>query len=171
MNGGHLTPGPVSEKGFGNLLIGRKGLTAGMQIQPVLMTAFWQMGLCAQPVHSPLEQREPPCRFGFHERFSFAFFTFPPSFGNEQPTIAERPHVVRQILMRFSVEHVVDPVRSSQLGHQAVGIGTRRTGITALVETHMRMVLEKHAELFFQTGGEGLSDLARIPGFEAMDKS
>ena len=171
MNSGHLTPSEVGEKGFGNLLIGRKGLTAGMQIQPVLMTAFWQMGLCAQPVHSPLEQREPPCRFGLHQGFSFAFFTFPPSFGNEQPTIAEHPHVVRQILMRFSVEHVVDPVRSSQLGHQAVGIGTRRTGITALVETHMRMIFEKHAESFLEMRGEGLSDPARVTRLEAMNKS
>src|SRR5712692_5411015 len=105
------------------------------------MTTFGQMGLSTEPVHATLDLGESSCSFGFHERFSFTLFTLSPCLGNEKPTITECAHVIREILMRISLEHVVDAIRRSQIGHQAVRRGTCRTGITALVVAYMRMVL------------------------------
>src|SRR2546425_245920 len=99
------------------------------------------MGLSTQPVHTALEQGESSCSLGFDERFSLAFFALASSFGNEQAPITERAHVIREILMGFSLEHVVDAIRRSQIGHQAVSRGTRRTGIPTLVVMHMGMIL------------------------------
>src|SRR6266849_2244623 len=115
-----------------------------MQIQPVLMTTFGKIHLCPDPVLASLDLRQPSRGFGFDKRFSLAFFTLASSFGNEQTPIAERSDEVGEILVRLSLEHVVDPIGSPKIGHQAVGTGTGRTGVTTLVETHMRMVLQKH---------------------------
>src|SRR6266487_4543210 len=106
------------------------------------------MGIRAEPVHAALEQGKSSCSLGLHKSFSFAFFAFPASLGNEQPTIAERSHVIRQILMGFSLEDVIDSIRSTEFCHQTIGIGAGRTGIPTLVEMYMRVVLQKHAESF-----------------------
>src|SRR5258707_2324630 len=98
------------------------------------------MGRSRQPVHTTLEQGESSCSLGLHERFSFAFFALASGLGNEQAPIAERAYEIRQILVRLALEHVVDPIGSPKVGHQAVSRGACRTGITALVETHMRMI-------------------------------
>src|SRR5712692_1800818 len=112
-----------------------------MQIQPVLMTTFGKIHIRPDPVLASFDLCQPPCRFSFHECFSFALFTLPSCFSNEKPTITERAYVIREILMRISLEHVVDAIRRPQIGHQVVRRGACRTGITALVVTDMRMIL------------------------------
>ena len=105
------------------------------------MATFAKIQIRPDPVLAPFDLCQPPRRFGFHERFSFALFTLSPCLGDEQPTITERAHVIREILMRMSLEHVVDAIRRPQIGHQTVNRGTCRTGITTLVVTDMRMIL------------------------------
>src|SRR2546423_14963225 len=98
------------------------------------------MSLCAEPVHSALEQRESSCSLGLDERFSLAFFALASSFRDEQAPIAERAHEIRQILVGLALEHVVDAIGSPKVSDQAVSGGTGRTGIAALIITHMRLI-------------------------------
>ncbi len=99
------------------------------------------MGLCAQPVHPALEQRESPCGLGLHKRFALTFFARASGFSNEQAPIAERAHEIRQILVGLALEHVVDPIGSPKGRRQTVGRGAGRTGIATLKDPHMRMIL------------------------------
>src|SRR6266568_3392707 len=102
------------------------------------MATLAQIHIRPDPVLAAFNLPQPPRRFGFHERFSFTLFSLSPCLSNEKPTITERAHVIREILMRMSLEHVVDAIRRSQIGHQTVNRGTCRTGITTLVVTDMR---------------------------------
>src|SRR5437868_4438758 len=125
--------GPCLKKLGGNFWKGGKRLTTSMQIQPVLVTTFRQIYVCSDPVLSRFNQRKPACSFCFDQSFALAFFTFTSSFSNEQSSIGERPNEVGQILMCFSLKHVVDPVRSAQISYQMVGSRTCKTCISTLV--------------------------------------
>src|SRR5712692_9865792 len=116
-----------------------------MQIQPVLVTAFGQIHVRSDPVLPSFDLRQPARSLSFDQSFSLALFTLASCFRNEQSPIAERANEVRQVLVRFSLEHVVDPIRRAQISDQVVGSGARRTRIPALVETNMGMILEKQS--------------------------
>jgi len=137
----HIAVGPRMFQSSSNFGKSRKRLATSMQIQPVLMTTFGKIHLRPDPVLASFDLCQPPRCFSFDKRFSFALFTLSPRLGNEQPTITECAHVIRKILVRVSLEHVVDAIWRPQIGHQMVGAGACRTGITTLVVTDVRMIL------------------------------
>ena len=67
----------------------------------------------ADPVNPSPQFANPPGRLGFCQCLSLAFFARSTSFGNEQPSIAEGSHKIRQVVVNFSIVEVANAVGSS----------------------------------------------------------
>jgi hypothetical protein len=99
-----------------------------------------------------------------------AFFAFSSSLCNEQATITERSHKVREIVMGFPIVEVRDAIRGSQRRVQMAGLGKREAHVSTLIHTNMRMVLQVRRQAFLKLSGKRLTNVARITSLKTGKK-
>src|SRR5260370_37397348 len=105
------------------------------------------------------------------DRLSLAFLACPACFSNEQAAITEGSHKIGQIVMRFPLVEVGDPIRRAQWGGHLPGKSECFTRIPALIRAYMRMILQVGRQAFLQLARKGLTNPARISRLETGKKA
>src|SRR5947209_7273080 len=111
--------------------------------------------------------RRPAEAFCFRQGLPFAFLLFQPGLSDEQTSIAEPAHEVRQVLMGLVLVAIRDWVRGTQWRMQMPGTCESFTCITSLVKVHMWVVFQVEGKHLLRKTGIWTANFPLASDFQA----